>query len=52
MERQEKIETLKMFAGFPKIVQLGVAAGKAFSDLAAEAQKEHDKTPPTQQKPA
>lgn len=52
MERQEKIDTLKMFAGFPKLVRLGVAAGKALSDLAAQAQKDQPEKPPTHQKPA
>lgn len=54
MERQEKIDTLEMFARFPKLVRLGVAAGKAFADLSAQAQQEqkNQPEPPTKQKPA
>lgn len=54
MERQEKVDILEMFARFPKLVRLGIAAGKAFADLSAQTQQEQkDQTnAPAQQKPA
>lgn len=40
MTRDEKRETLKTFKGLPPIVRKAIAAGKVFSDLERESEKQ------------
>lgn len=44
MTKEEKRETLKIFAGFPKAIRLALCAGEVFAELKQEAKREEAAT--------
>lgn len=44
MTKEEKRETLKMFAEFPKAIRLAICAGEVFAELKQAAKQEETTT--------